>query len=147
MTRAFAAVAFIATTLAFSLRAADQTSQPIAKELSEAKTVYLMKSGADLRFVERFEREIKAWKRFALTDDLKAADIVMTLSEEALDAKGGAPAPIHIILTITGRVADPPLWRDSERSGVTTAAAANLAKRLRDRLEKAKESHVIHAPY
>ena len=53
MTRAFAAVAFIATTLAL-----------------------------------RFEKEIKAWKRFALTDDLKAADIVMTLSEETLEAKG-----------------------------------------------------------
>ena len=116
---------------------ATQDKQPIAKELREAKTAYLMKYGVDPRLLDRFSKEIAAWKRFALTDDLKSADIVMTLSEEQLEAKGGAPAPTLIVLTVAAGAGGPTVWTDKERSGVTTGAAANLVKRLRDRLEKA----------
>ena len=117
---------------------AGQTAPPTFKELREAKTAYLLNSGVDGRTLDRFTRELKAWKRFVLIDDLKSADVVITLSEKVLEPKGGAPAPIHIVLAIGVGPADASLYADEERSGVTTAAAANLVKRLRDRLEKAK---------
>ena len=114
-----------------------QDKQVIPKELREAKTAYLMKSGVEPRLLGRFTKEIDDWKRFALTEDLSAADIAMTLSEQYLEARGGQPAPVMIVLTITKGLGGPTLWTDKERSGVTTAAAANLVKRLKDGLKKA----------
>jgi len=121
----------------FSAADARQDKQVIPKELREARSAYLMKSGVDPRLLDRFTKEISDWKRFALTDDLKAADVLMTLSEQYLEAKGGQPAPVMIVLTITQGLGGPTLWTDKERSGVTTGAAANLVKRLKDRLQKA----------
>ena len=120
----------------FSAAVAQQDKQPIAKELREAKSAHLMKSGVDPRLLDRFTKEITDWKRFTLTDDLKAADVMMTLSEEYLEAKGGQRPPVMIVLTITHGLGGPALWTDKERSGVTTGAAANLVKRLKDGLQR-----------
>ena len=114
--------------------------QPIPQQLKQAKSAYLMMTGVDPRLLDRFAKEVTAWKRFLLVDDLKKAEIVCTLSEEQLDAKGGAPPPTLIVLTITEGLGGPTLWTDKERSGVTTGAVANLVKRLKDKLDKPDRS-------
>ena len=116
-----------------------QETQPLPKELREAKTAYIMKSGVDPRVLDRLTKELADWKRFTLTDDLKAADIVIILSEEQLEAKGGS-APTRIVLTIAAGLGGPPLWTDKERGGITTGAVANLVKRLKDRFQKADKA-------
>ena len=57
-----------------------------------------------------------------------------TIPKELKEAKS-----VHIMHSgVDPRLLDgPTVWTDKERSGITTAAAANLVKRLKDGLQKA----------